>query len=51
MLFLAIILTIVSAVLLFAGLGLAGYVIVTKIRETRHNPGSNSQTAETSSTT
>ena len=50
MLFLAIILTIVSAVLFFGGLGLGGYVIVTKIREARHNPGSNAGTAEHSST-
>ncbi len=33
MLYLAILLTIVSAVLFAAGFGLAGYVIVTKIRE------------------
>ena len=50
MLFLAIILTIVSAVLFFGGLGLGGYVIVTKIREARRNPGSNAGTAEHSST-
>ena len=50
MLSLAIILTIVSAVLIFGGLGLAGYVVVTKIRETRHNPSSNAGTAETPST-
>ena len=46
MLSLAIILTIVSAILFFGGLGIGGYVIVTKIRETRRNPGSNARTAE-----
>ena len=50
MLSLAIILTIVSAVLFFGGLGLGGYVIVTKIREARHHPGSNARTAENPST-
>ena len=50
MLSLAIILTIVSALLFFGGLGLAGYVIVTKIRETRHKPGSSAGTAENLST-
>jgi phage shock protein PspC (stress-responsive transcriptional regulator) len=46
MLYLAILLTIVSAVLFAAGFGLAGYVIVTKIRESRQNSGSNSRTAD-----
>ena len=48
--FLAIILAIVSAVLFFGGLALAGYVIVTKIRETRHDPGSDAGTFENPST-
>jgi hypothetical protein len=46
MLYLAILLTIVSAVLFAAGFGLAGYVIVTKIRETRRGSGSNSRPAD-----
>ena len=43
MLYLAILLTIVSAILFAAGFGLAGYVIVTKIREYRQDSGSNSR--------
>ena len=50
MLSLAIILTIVSAVLFFGGLALAGYVIVVKIRETRHDAGSNTGVTENPST-
>ena len=50
MLSLAIVLTIVSAILFFSGLGIGGYVIVTKIRETRRDPGSNARTAENLST-
>lgn len=45
MLFLAILLTIVSAVLFAAGFGLAGYVIVTKLREARQDRGSTAGTA------
>ncbi len=50
MLSLAIILTVVSAVLFFGSLALAGYVIVTKIRETRHGPASDAGTVENPST-
>ncbi|MDE2786410.1 MAG: hypothetical protein OXL37_07075 [Chloroflexota bacterium] len=46
MLYLAILLTIVSAILFAAGFGLAGYVIVAKIREHRQDSGSNSKPAD-----
>jgi len=49
MLSLAIILTIVCAILFAGGFGLAGYVIATKIRDRRQNFGSNANATENSS--
>ena len=49
MLYLAILLTIVSAVLFAAGFGLAGYVIATKIREHRQSSASNTKPADSPS--
>ncbi len=50
MLSLAIILTIVCAVMFGVGIGLAGYVIATKIREARYSSGASANTAENAST-
>ena len=49
MLSLAIILTIVSAALFGISIGLAGYVITTKVREARYGSGSGANTAENAS--
>ena len=49
MLFLAIILTIVSAALFGISIGLGCYVIATKIREARYSAGPGANTAENAS--
>ena len=49
MLYLAILLTIISAVLFVAGFGLAGYVIATKIREARQRSTSNAKPTDSPS--
>ena len=51
MLFLAIILTIVSAALFGIGIGLGCYVIATKIREARRGSGAHANTIENASAT
>ena len=49
MLSLAIILTIVCAVMFGVGIGLGCYVIATKIREARYSSGASADTAENAS--
>ena len=51
MLFLAIILTIASTIMFGVGIGLACYVIATKIREARYSAGPGANTAENASAT